>query len=89
MSKTDYQDLCNIDTSISERKRLFIGDIYSNQIECLKCGDKPRSKNKHDMAFCKCGNCAVDGGSHYVRVLGKRDSFKSITVLFNDLNITY
>lgn len=44
--------------------------ILSNQVECLKCGDKPFSANRHDFKSCKCGSISVDGGMDYLRRVG-------------------
>lgn len=44
--------------------------IIVNQVECLKCGDKPFSKHRHDFVSCKCGNISVDGGQEYLRRVG-------------------
>lgn len=39
--------------------------IRRNRIRCLKCGDVIESTHRHDMRWCCCGNCAVDGGDSY------------------------
>ncbi len=41
--------------------------IIKNAIRCKKCGEVIESKNVHDMVFCKCGCCSVDGGTLYLR----------------------
>ncbi len=41
--------------------------IIRNAIRCKKCGEVIESKNVHDMKFCKCGCCSVDGGTLYLR----------------------
>lgn len=81
----DYHDFCTKDMSKEERKKLHIGDIYSNSLVCNKCGEEIRSKNKHDFRRCGCGACAIDGGSHYVRVLGKFEDFELRTIYFDDV----
>lgn len=43
------------------------GVIVCNQVECLKCGDKPFSGHRHDFKPCKCGAVVVDGGPEYLR----------------------
>ena len=43
--------------------------ILSNQVECLRCGDKPFSRHCHDSRPCKCGAVTVDGGMEYLRRL--------------------
>jgi hypothetical protein len=44
--------------------------IVSNQVECLKCGDKPFSVDIHDFKPCACGSISVDGGTDYLRRVG-------------------
>ena len=34
------------------------------KIKCLQCGDIIESKSVHDLVFCKCESCYIDGGSH-------------------------
>lgn len=36
-------------------------------IKCPKCNDRVFSFNRHDFRWCKCGNCAVDGGDDYFK----------------------
>jgi hypothetical protein len=43
---------------------------YGPSIECSICGDRIRSRHRHDMVWCRCGKTAVDGGAAYLRVLG-------------------
>ena len=66
----DYQKFCPQGTSKAERRRLNVGDVFSNSIRCKSCKQKIRSKNKHDYVTCKCGSCSVDGGSWYVKISG-------------------
>lgn len=80
----DYQDLVNIHTPPEVRKKLRIGDIWDNSIECTKCGDIVRSRNEHDYKHCKCGATAIDGGSWEVRSKGRYG--KARTVLFTYLH---
>jgi len=54
--------------------------IVSNQIECLECGDRPFSSHRHDFKRCKCGSCAVDGGSSYLRRLGELSRIKELAI---------
>ena len=83
----DYHDFCTKDMPKEERRKLNIGDIYSNSLICKKCGEEIRSKNKHDFRRCKCGACAIDGGSHYVRILGNWGDFETKTIYFDDVEI--
>lgn len=36
-------------------------------IECLNCNSKIYSRSRHNMRYCKCEDCYVDGGSSYLR----------------------
>ena len=54
--------------------------IISNQVECLKCGDKPFSMSVHHTATCKCGSISVDGGQDYLKRSGDLDNYKDISI---------
>ena len=54
--------------------------IIQNQVECLKCGDRPFSAHRHDYRECKCGAIAVDGGLEYLRRVGDLSSFKELSI---------
>lgn len=41
--------------------------IYKNAARCRKCDTYIESKYRHDYVGCKCGACAVDGGTAYLR----------------------
>lgn len=83
---TDYHDFTDIDTPKEERRKINVGDIYINAIECTHCGDIPRSKNRHDMCYCKCGKVAVDGGSWYGRIACQElTDFIDRSVPYNDI----
>lgn len=64
----DYTDFCPYNTSVEDRRKLNVGDIFMNQIRCKKCNWVIRSKNKHDMQTCPCGSVSIDGGSHYTKI---------------------
>ena len=85
MKTTDYHDMVTIDTSVEERRKLDIGDIWINGAKCKKCGDKVLSKNIHHFVYCKCGAVAVDGGSWYGRMVGNPSDFELNIVKFNNL----
>jgi hypothetical protein len=36
-------------------------------IECPLCKQKIWSRHRHDMRYCQCGYCFVDGGRDYLR----------------------
>ena len=58
--------------------------ILSNQVECLICGDKPYSANRHDYKSCKCGNVAVDGGMDYFRRTGDGLNIRDMCIELED-----
>ena len=41
--------------------------VIKNSIRCKKCGDVIESRSVHEMVWCSCGACAVDGGHEYLR----------------------
>ena len=41
--------------------------ILRNAVRCKLCGDVIESTYRHDFKWCKCGNCAVDGGKSYLK----------------------
>lgn len=66
----DYTDFTSYYSSVEERRKLNVGDIFFNQVRCKKCNWLIRSKNQHHMVSCKCGAISVDGGSWYSKVSG-------------------
>ena len=85
MKVTDYQDFTTIDMPKEEREKLHVGDIWANQIQCAKCGELIRSKNRHDFRMCKCGACGVDGGSVYLKRTGNSEDWVERYILYNDV----
>lgn len=51
------------------------------KIKCNLCGDIIESKHRHDMVWCKCGACAIDGGNDYHKITG---DIKNITIIKPD-----
>lgn len=37
-------------------------------IRCPECGESIWSRHRHDMRWCSCGYCAIDGGREYIKV---------------------
>lgn len=70
---TDYQDFTTKNMATDERRKLDVGDIWSNEGTCRDCGGYIRSKNRHHMAHCECGKSFIDGGSWYGRTGGSVD----------------
>lgn len=58
--------------------------ILSNQVECIKCGDKPYSANRHDFKYCKCGSIAVDGGMDYLKRAGTYNECTEMSIEMDD-----
>lgn len=52
------------------------------KIKCLICGDTIESKSIQNLVSCKCDNCYVDGGQHYLHFGGK--DFDKILIIFDD-----
>lgn len=73
----DYTDFAPYDMPVSERRALDVGDIFMNQVKCLKCGWYVRSKNRHHRDVCRCGAVAVDGGSWYTKLSGEPQDIES------------
>jgi hypothetical protein len=86
---TDYQDFTTKDMSIEDRRKLNVGDVWSNEAKCLSCGDVLRSKNKHNFITCSCGNLSVDGGSAYTKRLFRDevDSWVEMSVLYDNIEV--
>lgn len=81
---TDYQDFTVKSTPESVRRKLDIGDIWSNKIQCKTCKWFIRSKNRHDMRYCKCGAMFIDGGSWYQRIGGDMDGYINYIEYYDD-----
>lgn len=81
---TDYHDFTTIDTPLKERRRLNVGDIWINAVQCNECGEVIRSRNRHDYRYCKCGSIFVDGGSWYARRGGDMKDYTDLTEYYND-----
>ncbi len=45
--------------------------LIRNAIQCKLCGEIIESTTAHNFVSCKCGNCSVDGGLEYQRILCK------------------
>ena len=58
--------------------------IVSNQIECLKCGDRPYSMYRHDYQQCSCQSVAVDGGTDYLRRIGNFKDYKELSITLSE-----
>lgn len=84
---TDETDVLNYVTKSStkeQRAKFDIGHIYINALVCLKCKDYIRSTNKHNYVPCKCGAVAVDGGSWYLKRVGRPDDYVDVIEKFYD-----
>lgn len=82
MKPTDYLDFTYWEMPIKERRKLDVGDIYDNKVQCKKCNWIIRSKNRHNYVSCKCGAVSVDGGSWYQKITGNEKDYISHLKLF-------
>lgn len=83
---TDTQQFTTRDMPKAERRKLRVGDIWQNAATCSSCGDKIRSKNRHDFVRCSCGKLAVDGGSWYAkRAFETNASFVDDVIMYDDV----
>lgn len=83
----DTQQLADIKSSINSRTLLGIGNIYANQVKCLKCNNTIRSKNRHDFVTCPCGSISVDGGSHYLKRSGDIGNYEELSIMYNEIDM--
>jgi hypothetical protein len=44
------------------------GLVKMSKLKCKKCGDIIESKHRHDLRWCSCHSCYVDGGNDYFRI---------------------
>ncbi len=84
---TDTQAMTTIETSPKERKRLGVGNIYANQVRCLKCNTVIRSKNRHDFVTCPCKSISVDGGSWYLKRAGQVGNYEELSVMYYEADM--
>ncbi len=68
--ETDTLNFVTKSSTLEQRRKFDIGDIYINAAVCLGCHEYIRSRNQHDYVTCKCGAISVDGGSWYAKRLG-------------------
>lgn len=55
--------------------------IISNKIQCNNCKDIIVSRSRHEYVSCHCGECAVDGGTSYLRRSFKtKDSYTELSL---------
>lgn len=53
-------------------------------IKCKKCGDFVYSRARHDMRWCTCESCAIDGGQFdYLKITGNQEDWEIV----NDVEI--
>lgn len=77
------QQMCPIDTHSTERRKINVGDIFSNAIMCKCCGETIESAHLRDMKYCGCGRVYVDGGTWYRRHGGDPDDCIDKSVNYN------
>ena len=84
-SPMDYTLIVNIDAPKYVRDKYNIWHIYLNQIQCNKCWDIIRSKNRHHMDECSCWACMIDWWSHYSKIIWNEWDYKDIIENFLDI----
>jgi len=85
LKTVDYHDFTTKDMSAEEREKIYVGDIWINEMTCKKCKETIRSMNLHDFKRCKCGAIFVDGGSHYQRSGGDPKDYESNIEYYDDI----
>lgn len=53
--------------------------IIKNAVKCKKCKTVITSKHRHNFVKCKCGAVGVDGGTDYLRRVGKEDDYEELS----------
>ena len=46
------------------------------KLKCKLCGDVIVSKHRHDLVWCSCKSCYVDGGDDYFRWGGDKENIE-------------
>jgi hypothetical protein len=82
----DYHDFTWPSMPLDLRLKLKVGPLYLNAIRCTKCDYFVRSRNRHDFRSCKCGSCAVDGGSYMGNRSGNEGDYVDIVIPFENLS---
>lgn len=55
--------------------------IIRNAIRCKKCGQIVESRYRHELVYCSCRACAVDGGKDYLRRLFvEKDCYEELSI---------
>lgn len=61
--------------------------VIKNSIRCKSCGDVIESRGVHEMVWCSCGACAVDGGHEYLRRAYKEEGcYEELSVVEKTYN---
>ena len=61
--------------------------VIKNSIRCKMCGDVIESRGVHEMVWCSCGSCAVDGGHEYLRRAYKEEGcYEELSVVEKKYN---
>lgn len=53
--------------------------IARNMVRCCLCLEVIESTHVHDFKKCSCGACGVDGGTEYLKRLGKAENMQELT----------
>ena len=62
--------------------------IQPNKIQCKKCGDIIESTDVNDLKYCSCKSVAVDGGTEYMKRIGKPNDYIELSYIRKLAKIT-
>ena len=66
---------------------IYMDKVIKNSIRCKRCGDVIESRGVHEMVWCSCGSCAVDGGREYLRRAYKEEGcYEELSVVEKKYN---
>ena len=58
--------------------------LVRNAIKCKLCGEVIESTHRHNFVTCGCGNCSVDGGLDYQRIIcNNLETVENISIIEN------
>lgn len=57
--------------------------LISNRLLCLLCDDLIESRYRHDYVSCRCGSCATDGGTFYIKHTGDSINYLDLSIYSN------
>lgn len=80
----DNQKISSKSTPDTERRKLGLGDIWSNSVKCFECDEVIRSRHRYDFVRCSCGSVAIDGVTLYPKIIGNLDKIRLFYEHYDD-----